>query len=256
MTYLDQYTDEMVKSKPKARIPRRARHRVSTKAASCSSAGSRQNSAAEEISQPRSPRRSRNTSFNSGRSSDRSRSRNVSFNSHSLHPTGTHGSIKKVSRHKKTDSMGSMVGIGPFSASSANSSSCILSSKEAHLTYLVLIASLHFILLSMPFLSTSLAWTLTNCLHSCSMYYVLHYCKGSPFAVHDQGKFRKFTYWEQIEDETTKKVFNISPIVLFVLAQFYSLLDHVPWNLAALAVSLVPKMQMFYGYRFWGINQH
>ena len=37
MTYLDQYTDAMVKSKPK-----RARHRVSTKAASCSSAGSSQ----------------------------------------------------------------------------------------------------------------------------------------------------------------------------------------------------------------------
>lgn len=152
--------------------------------------------------------------------------------------------------------MGSMVGIGPFSATSANSSSCILSSKEAHLTYLVLIISLHFILLSMPFLSTSLAWTLTNVFHAVSMYYILHFCKGSPFAVHDQGKFRKFTYWEQIEDEWTKKVFNIIPVILFVLAQFYSMFSHVPYNLAALVVSLVPKWQVFYGYRLWGINQH
>ena len=34
------------------------------------------------------------------------------------------------------------------------------------------------------------------------MYYVLHHCKGSPFSRHDQGKFRRYTYWEQIDKDS------------------------------------------------------
>ena len=41
-----------------------------------------------------------------------------------------------------------------------------VSSKEARSTYVFLVILLHFILLSMPFLNTSQAWTLTNLVHA------------------------------------------------------------------------------------------
>jgi len=137
-----------------------------------------------------------------------------------------------------------------------------LSSKEARSTYVFLVVILHFCLLSTPFLNTAQAWTLTNVGHSAIMYYFLHFCKGSPFAQYDQGKYRRLTYWEQIDDGEqmthTRKFFIIVPSILYILAQFYSKFDavHGPANILAFAIAVVPKLPWFHKFRFMGINKY
>lgn len=137
-----------------------------------------------------------------------------------------------------------------------------LSSKEAQWTYTFLVVVLHFVLLSMPFLNTAQAWTSTNVIHSIVMYYFLHVCKGSPFAQYDQGKYRRHTFWEQIDegrqDTATRRFFTVVPIVLYVLAQFYSKFDavHVPLNILAFAVAVIPKLSWFHKFRLFNINKY
>lgn len=137
-----------------------------------------------------------------------------------------------------------------------------LSSKEARSTYVFLVIVLHFMLLSMPFLNTSQAWTLTNVFHSLIMYYLLHFCKGSPFTQYDQGKYRRLTYWEQIDDGEqmthTRKFFIIIPVLLYILAQFYSKFDaiHAPLNFVAFGIAVLPKLPWFHRFRFMGINKY
>jgi len=137
---------------------------------------------------------------------------------------------------------------------------CFLSSKEAKSTYVVLVISLHWILLSMPLLNTAQAWTLTNVIHAVSMYYLLHHCKGAPFARHDQGKNRRLTYWEQIDGgeqmTDTRRFFIVMSIIMFLIAQFYSMRWHTAVNILALGVSIVPKMSQFHKFRLFGFNKY
>jgi hypothetical protein len=42
-----------------------------------------------------------------------------------------------------------------------------LNSKGTWVTYIIFTLMLHFVLLSLPFLTTPVAWTLTNVLHNC-----------------------------------------------------------------------------------------
>jgi hypothetical protein len=51
--------------------------------------------------------------------------------------------------------------------SETNPNSSWLNSKGTWLTYVIFTLILHFVLLSLPFLSTPVAWTLTNVLHNC-----------------------------------------------------------------------------------------
>ena len=51
--------------------------------------------------------------------------------------------------------------------SEVNPNSSWLNSKGTWLTYVIFTLILHFVLLSLPFLSTPVAWTLTNVLHNC-----------------------------------------------------------------------------------------
>jgi hypothetical protein len=217
MTYLTQYTSLVDRN-------RRARTRSSVRAASISSNGSRPNS--------------RPTSgADDGNLSSASRS----------------GVRKRGKRREEEQNILNF-----------DQQSCILSTKEAKSTYVVLIIVLHFILLSIPIFTTSVAWTLTNVIHSVTMYFVLHHCKGSPFSRHDQGKFRRYTYWEQLDNDgsgefswsRTRKFFLIAPIVLFVVAQFYSMFWHSAINGVALLVAIVPKLPQFHKFRFLGINRY
>jgi len=137
---------------------------------------------------------------------------------------------------------------------------CFLSTKEAKSTYCVLLICLHFSLLSMPFLNTAQAWTLTNVIHSFTMYYILHYLQGAPFARHDQGRHRRHTYWEQIDNgrqrTSTRKFYIVIPSIIFLLSQFYSMLWHTPLNILGLCVAVIPKLPQFHKFRLMDIKKY
>lgn len=144
-----------------------------------------------------------------------------------------------------------------------NPNSQWLNARGVWLTYIFCIALLHFILLSMPFLSVPLVWTLTNLIHNAFMFIFLHLVKGTPWeSGNDQGKFRLLTHWEQIDDgiqfTATRKFLTIIPIVLFFLTNFYTKYDtiHFVVNFISLITVLLPKFPQFHGVRIFGINKY
>lgn len=50
--------------------------------------------------------------------------------------------------------------------SDSNPNSTYFSSKGMWVTYAILVAFLHYVILSLPFLSVAMAWTLTNVIHN------------------------------------------------------------------------------------------
>lgn len=68
-----------------------------------------------------------------------------------------------------------------------------LESKGTWFTYVLLITIGHLVILSVPFLDTPTAWTLTNTFHNLSIFIFLHYLKGTPFQMADQGKARDWS---------------------------------------------------------------
>eukprot|EP00118_Oscarella_pearsei_P025886 m.308964 g.308964 ORF g.308964 m.308964 type:complete len:150 (+) comp45182_c0_seq1:28-477(+) len=128
--------------------------------------------------------------------------------------------------------------------------------------YVIAIIVLHYLLMSLPFVTVAQAWTLTNCLHSTLQYLFLHYLKGAPFDDETQGRSRRMTHWEQIDEKEhwtpTKKFLTIVPIILFILASFYTnyQLGHFWFNFLMLLVGVVPKFPLFYRKRFFGINEY
>lgn len=245
MTYLDQYSSL-------AEHNRRSNRRAGVRAASISSTGtgSRPNS--------------RPTSGNEGHSDS------ITSHHRSRDSTGGRDSLTHRDRELRDRTKKNKDGAGNKNKNvdaagnnlSFDNNNCIFSSKEAKSTYVVLVMSLHFILLSVPFITTAVAWTLTNVVHSVTMYYILHHCKGSPFSRHDQGKFRRYTYWEQIDTDSegfftpTKNFFIVVPVLLFILAQFYSMLWHTAINILALAVAIIPKLPAFHKFRLLKINKY
>ena len=117
-----------------------------------------------------------------------------------------------------------------------------LNSKGTWVTYVIMIAFLHFLLLCV--LTVPLAWTLTNVINSlvspslalyhyhtffllpiCGlstnvllqvMYLVLHCVKGTPFVEMDQGAASRLTHWEQMDEKylQSKKFLCTVPTVL------------------------------------------
>jgi len=150
----------------------------------------------------------------------------------------------------------------PKESAPLNKNLWFVSSKEARSTYVFLVILLHAMLLSMPFLNTSQAWTLTNLFHAGINYYFLHVCKGSPFDQYDQGKYRRLTYWEQIDDGQqnthTRRFFIVSSVILYLLAQFYAKFDplYTPLNLFGFSISVIPKLSLFHRFRFMRINKY
>ncbi|KAI1897083.1 hypothetical protein AGOR_G00079460 [Albula goreensis] len=82
--------------------------------------------------------------------------------------------------------------------SEVNPNTRVMNSRGIWLAYMLLVAVLHVVLLSIPFFSVPLVWTLTNVIHNLVMYLFLHTVKGTPFETPDQGKARLLTHWEQI----------------------------------------------------------
>ncbi|TMS06695.1 ORM1-like protein 1 [Larimichthys crocea] len=96
-----------------------------------------------------------------------------------------------------------------------------MNSRGIWLTYALGVGILHIVLLSIPFFSVPVVWTLTNIIHNFGMYVFMHAVKGTPFETPDQGKARLLTHWEQldygVQFTSSRKFFTISPIILYVL---------------------------------------
>ncbi|XP_023690629.1 ORM1-like protein 2 isoform X2 [Paramormyrops kingsleyae] len=136
--------------------------------------------------------------------------------------------------------------------SEVNPNTRVMNSRGIWLAYLLLVVVLHVVLLSIPFLSVGLVWTLTNVIHNL----------GTPFETPDQGKARLLTHWEQmdygVQFTSSRKFLTISPIVLYILASFYTKYDvtHFFINTCSLLSVLLPKLPQFHGVRIFGINKY
>ncbi|XP_006035266.2 ORM1-like protein 2 [Alligator sinensis] len=146
--------------------------------------------------------------------------------------------------------------------SEGNPNTRVMNSRGIWLAYGILVGVLHIVLLSIPFFSIPVVWTLTNVIHNLAMYWLLHTVKGTPFETPDQGKARLLTHWEQIDYGTqctsSRKFLSISPVVLYLLTSFYTKYDpaHFIINTASLLSVLLPKLPQFHGVRVFGINKY
>jgi len=147
-------------------------------------------------------------------------------------------------------------------AGEVNPNSGYLSSRGMWLTYCAGVLLLHLCLLSIPFLSVSWTWTLTNIIHNLAMFIFLHLVKGTPWVSGDQGVVRSLTHWEQIDDgaqfTATRKFLTIVPVVLFMLTSFYTKYDsfHFYINFISMMTVVIPKSPMFHEVRVFGINKY
>ncbi|CAK6443331.1 unnamed protein product [Pipistrellus nathusii] len=146
--------------------------------------------------------------------------------------------------------------------SEVNPNTRVMNSRGIWLAYIILVGLLHVVLLSIPFFSIPVVWTLTNVIHNLAMYVFLHTVKGTPFETPDQGKARLLTHWEQmdygLQFTSSRKFLSISPIILYLLASFYTKYDaaHFLINTASLLSVLLPKLPQFHGVRLFGINKY
>ncbi|KAL7055078.1 hypothetical protein AAHC03_024556 [Spirometra sp. Aus1] len=161
--------------------------------------------------------------------------------------------------HFRIDDVAMQVGTA---TSTANPTFDYLNSTGTWITYLILIALCHFFFLCIPFLSVASVWTLTCTFHNVVTYLLLHWEKGSPYETLDQGEARVLTQWEQFDDgeqySPTKKFLLVVPIVIFILASFYTQYDpiHFAINASTLIIlSILPKLPQFYRVRVFGINR-
>ncbi|XP_042200222.1 ORM1-like protein 2 [Callorhinchus milii] len=146
--------------------------------------------------------------------------------------------------------------------SEVNPNTRIMNSRGIWLAYLILVGFLHVVLLSIPVFSIPVVWTLTHVIHNSTMYWFLHTVKGTPFETPDQGKARLLTHWEQmdygIQFTSSRKFLTISPIILYLLASFYTKYDprHFLVNTISLLTALIPKLPQLHGVRIFGINKY
>ncbi|CAG5903685.1 unnamed protein product [Menidia menidia] len=146
--------------------------------------------------------------------------------------------------------------------SEVNPNTRVMNSRGMWLSYVLGIGLLHVILLSIPFVSVPVVWTLTNLIHNLCMYLLLHTVKGTPFETPDQGKARLLTHWEQmdygVQFTASRKFLTITPIVLYILTSFYTKYDRVHFvvNTVSLLTVLIPKLPQLHGVRLFGINKY
>uniref|UniRef100_A0A1I8GRK8 ORM1-like protein n=3 Tax=Macrostomum lignano TaxID=282301 RepID=A0A1I8GRK8_9PLAT len=146
--------------------------------------------------------------------------------------------------------------------SDPNPNHVYFNSRGIWATYVIFIFITHFIVLSIPFISMALAWTLTCQIHNVITYFWLHWEKGAPFEPLDQGESRTLTHWEQLDDgvqfTANKKFLLVVPIVIFLLTTFYTRYDQIHFLVNALSLvllAIVPKLPQLYRVRIFGINK-
>ncbi|XP_011785256.1 PREDICTED: ORM1-like protein 3 isoform X1 [Colobus angolensis palliatus] len=156
---------------------------------------------------------------------------------------------------------GSRMNVGT-AHSEVNPNTRVMNSRGIWLSYVLAIGLLHVVLLSIPFVSVPVVWTLTNLIHNMGMYIFLHTVKGTPFETPDQGKARLLTHWEQmdygVQFTASRKFLTITPIVLYFLTSFYTKYDqiHFVLNTVSLMSVLIPKLPQLHGVRIFGINKY
>eukprot|EP00050_Salpingoeca_kvevrii_P006295 m.288525 g.288525 ORF g.288525 m.288525 type:complete len:152 (-) comp11976_c0_seq1:230-685(-) len=136
-----------------------------------------------------------------------------------------------------------------------------VNAKGFRMYYVVVVALVHLALLSLPFFSTELVWTLTNVSHAVVTWVVFHWIKGTPFTTFDSGDASRLTQWEQIDHgvqfSTTRKFLIVAPIILFFLTVWYCESESHFWiNLVFCLFSVVPKLPYFHKVRLFGINRY
>ncbi|XP_004522193.1 ORM1-like protein [Ceratitis capitata] len=137
-----------------------------------------------------------------------------------------------------------------------------LGARGMWLAYGLGVLTVHLILLSVPFISIPMAWTITNLLHNAAHLYFLHVIKGAPWLSIENDGARRLTHWEQIDDgeqfTTTRKFLTAVPIVLFLLTCIYTRNDpdHFIANFISLVVVTLPKLPQFHGVRLFNINKY
>uniref|UniRef100_A0A665WBZ8 ORMDL sphingolipid biosynthesis regulator 3 n=1 Tax=Echeneis naucrates TaxID=173247 RepID=A0A665WBZ8_ECHNA len=159
--------------------------------------------------------------------------------------------------------------------SEVNPNTRVMNSRGMWLSYILGIGLLHVILLSIPFVSVPVVWTLTNLIHNLCMYLLLHTVKGTPFETPDQGKARLLTHWEQMDygvQFTASRKFltiTLTPVIItsssftyprfrYILTSFYTKYDRVHFvvNTVSLLTVLIPKLPQLHGVRIFGINKY
>ncbi|XP_067931682.1 ORM1-like protein 3 [Watersipora subatra] len=147
-------------------------------------------------------------------------------------------------------------------SSENNPTHSYLNSKGMWLFYSLLVLLLHWVILSVPFISSALAWTLTNVIHNVGMFILLHMVKGTPWNTTDQGEARMLTQWEQLDRGQqftgTKKFLTVVPIVLFILTSLYTVFNkaHFFINAVTLGFVIVPKLPQLHQVRLFNINKY
>ncbi|XP_034484005.1 ORM1-like protein [Drosophila innubila] len=143
-----------------------------------------------------------------------------------------------------------------------NPNSSWLSARGFWLAYFLGLLFVHLLLLSVPFVTISMAWTTTNLLHNFAHLYFLHIIKGAPWMSIENDANRRWTHWEQIDDgvqlTTTRKFLTAVPIVLFLLTCLYTRnnTEHFIANFISLVVVTLPKLPQFHGVRLFNINKY
>jgi hypothetical protein len=140
----------------------------------------------------------------------------------------------------------------------------ILFSLGFYVFYFIFVAVFHLILLSLPFITTALAWTLTNISHNLAQFIFLHLLKGAPWIQSTTANEHFFmTHWEQLLlnnnfwSNQRKTLFTI-PIVLFLLTCLYTKNEetHFIINFISLILVIVPKLPFFHRKRLFNINKY
>lgn len=135
-------------------------------------------------------------------------------------------------------------------------------SKGFYMFYLLFVAVFHLILLSIPFISTPMAWTLTNITHNLAHLYFLHIIKGAPWTSIDSHEHIRETHWEQLDSGVPwtlqRKTLISIPIILFLLTCLYTKNDEIHFiaNFISLIVCIIPKLPSFHHRRLFGINKY
>lgn len=153
-------------------------------------------------------------------------------------------------------------------------------SKGFYIFYIIFVTVFHLVLLSIPFISTALAWTLTNITHNLAHLYFLHIIKGkrikqtqfagintkffqgTPWTSIDSHEHFRETHWEQLDSgvqwSRQRKTLFLIPIILFLLTCLYTKNDemHFIANLISLIVCIIPKLPSFHHRRLFGINKY
>ncbi|CAD7678721.1 unnamed protein product [Nyctereutes procyonoides] len=107
--------------------------------------------------------------------------------------------------------------------------------------------------------SIRVVWTLTNIIHNLAIYVFLIYTvKGTPFDTPDQGKVWLSLMDYKLQFTSSLKFLSISPIVLYLLAYFYTKYDAVHFliNTASLLSILLLKLPQFHEAYLFGINKY